>query len=141
MCLFIDEEKHPVNQPAVVVKPLIVFKVLGFNNKSPYYSFPYGSNYHYSHIQLKPETKVEEGYNIIERGYHAFTRFHVARESCWSDEKTALCKIPTGAEIYISSAYEIVASEFITGDLTPITAWPPTEPKEVTSWKKLLGKK
>lgn len=109
--LTLKEAKKLKKKPLIAKEDIIVYKVLTWNYKSPYYKFQYRKGYHYSeNLNVTLITFSSGAYLSVNDGLHAF----LCKESSkWTSPsfKSVKMVVPKGAKYYISASETKIVSD------------------------------
>lgn len=113
MCLIIDKEKHPDNQPITLESPLYVYKI-AYAMTEEYFRPWYINDFVYKVNVPTAKQILDPQNNKIYEGYHAVSDlFEVAARWGLKSSRIGIFKIPAGTKVYYGEDNEIAAEQMI----------------------------
>lgn len=121
------------SEPTTTTEPMVVYKIIGVDNRSQWHDFQYEPNQTYridGGLKIDNQEELEEFNDpppaIISRGFHAYTVngaitrvWHGCLARCMS--KMVAFTIPCGSKVFHGQYGDIVSDCIVAGDLNAIS--------------------
>lgn len=117
MCLIISRGFHPELKPYLVDSDMVVYKIIGLDNKSEIFEFQYEPNtkYHLPTPMVPDAASYSDSATfVIQEGWHAWRVY----PSTLENQKVVKFVIPAGSLVFFDiDDKRIVSDTIISGDL------------------------